>query len=270
LNENGREQAGMGLAVGDYDNDGRVDFHITNFSDDSNTLYRNDGEENFTDISFQVGIGEPTIPFLGWGTAFFDFDNDGWKDLVVGNGHLYPIVDNFQWGTSFAQQLLLFRNVQNRTNKQIKFDRVAAAPNSGLAESICARGLALADFDRDGNVDVVVNNMDMPPTLLRNVNSDKNSWLKIKLVADPSAKSPKDAIGSTLFATAGSVRQRFDLTSGASYASQSEQIIHVGLGAAVKIDRLQVRWPNGASEEFAVDKIDTLVTLKQGSGIVGK
>ncbi len=104
LNENGREQAGMGLAVGDYDNDGRVDFYITNFSDDSNTLYRSDGDGNFTDVTFQTGLSEPTIPFLGWGTAFFDFDNDGWKDILVANGHVYPAVDNFQWGTSYAQQ----------------------------------------------------------------------------------------------------------------------------------------------------------------------
>src|SRR5947199_10457032 len=149
----------MGLAMGDYNNDWRVDFHITNFSDDSNTLYRNDGDENFTDVSFQVGIGEPTIPFLGWGTSFIDYDNDGWKDLIVGNGHLYPLVDNFQWGTSFDQQLLLFRNVRKAGSKQVAFERVGAAPNSGLAEAICARGLALADFDGDGRVDAVVNNM---------------------------------------------------------------------------------------------------------------
>lgn len=267
LNENGREQAGMGLAVGDYDNDGRVDFHITNFSDDSNTLYRNDGDEAFTDVSFQVGIGEPTIPFLGWGTEFLDFDNDGWKDLIVGNGHLYPIVDSNQWGTSFAQQILLFRNVQNKTTKQIKFDRVGAAPNSGLAEAICARGLAVADFDGDGRVDVVVNNMDMGPTLLRNVSSDKNNWLSIKLAGDTAAKSTRDAIGTTVFVTTGTMRQRFDLTSGASYASQSEQVIHLGLGSAAKVDRLEVLWPNGQKEDFPVDKLNTRLTLKQGTGI---
>ncbi|MDQ3472871.1 MAG: VCBS repeat-containing protein, partial [Acidobacteriota bacterium] len=121
LNENGREQAGMGLAVGDYDNDGRVDFHITNFSDDSNVLYHNDGEGNFTDLTFQAGLGEVTIPFLGWGTSFIDYDNDGWEDLIVANGHVYPTVDAHQWGTSFAQQALLFRNLKNG-----KFERVGA------------------------------------------------------------------------------------------------------------------------------------------------
>ena len=141
LNENGREQAGMGLGVGDYDNDGRVDFHITNFSDDSNTLYRNDGDANFTDISFQAGLGEATIPFLGWGTSFLDFDNDGWKDVIVGNGHVYPVVDKFQWGTSFAQQILLFKNEKaDAKTKQVRFERIAAAPNTALANfDECAR-----------------------------------------------------------------------------------------------------------------------------------
>lgn len=267
LNENGREQAGMGLAVGDYDNDGRVDFQITNFSDDSNTLYRNDGNANFTDVTFQAGIGEPTIPFLGWGTAFVDYDNDGRKDIFVANGHLYHIVDNFQWGTSFAQQSLLFRNVKKGTSGPVTFSRVPAAPNSGLSLSICARGLALADFDGDGRVDVLMANMDAAPTLLRNVNPDKNNWLSIRLNGDTAAKSPKDAIGSTVYITTGEVRQRFDLTSGASYASQSEQVIHAGLGTAAKIDRLEVVWPNGQKEEFSVEKINTAATLVQGTGL---
>lgn len=175
LNENGREQAGMGVGVGDYDNDGRVDFHITNFSDDSNTLYRNDGDANFTDVTFQAGIGEPTIPFLGWGTNFFDYDNDGWKDLIVANGHVYPSVDDFQWGTSWAQQLLLFRNSHSPTSSsaaaQVKFERVAAAPNSGLAIALTARGLAVADFDGDGKTDLIAANLDSAPTLLRNVST---------------------------------------------------------------------------------------------------
>ena len=109
---------GMGVAVGDYDNDGLIDFYITNFSDDSNTLYHNDGEGNFTDVTFQAGLGEPTIPFLGWGTAFLDFDGDGWKDVVVANGHVYPAVDGQQWGTSYAQQLLLFRNAEHTDAQQ--------------------------------------------------------------------------------------------------------------------------------------------------------
>src|SRR4029078_277037 len=132
LNENGREQAGMGLAIGDYDNDGRVDFHITNFYDYTNTLYSNDGGGNFTHVTYTAGLGEVTLPFLGWGTLFIDFDNDGWKDVMVVNGHVYPIVDNRPWGTTYAQQPLLFRNLRNG-----KFARVGAAPGSGLAAALC-------------------------------------------------------------------------------------------------------------------------------------
>ena len=129
LNENGREQAGMGLAVGDYDNDGRVDFHVTNFSDDSNALYHNDGDDKLHRRDVSGRTGEVTIPFLGWGTSFLDFDNDGWLDLFVVNGHVYPAVDAHQWGTSYAQQALLFRNLRG------KFDRVGAPPGSALANA---------------------------------------------------------------------------------------------------------------------------------------
>ena len=270
LNENGREQAGMGLAVGDYDNDGRVDFHITNFSDDSNTLYRNDGDGNFSDITFQAGLGEPTIPFLGWGTSFLDFDNDGWKDIIVANGHVYPAVDNFQWGTSYAQQMLLFKNTRAANGGQIRFERVAAAPNSGLALSINARGMAIADFDGDGKLDVITANAGAAPTLLRNVSEAKNNWLKIKLVGDVAKKTPKDAIGSTVFVTTGKLRQRFDLTSGAGYASQDEQTIHVGLGDATKIDKLEVLWANGQTETFPVNSINKLLIIKQNYQVTTK
>jgi hypothetical protein len=265
LNENGREQAGMGLAFGDYDNDGRVDFHITNFSDDSNVLYRNDGDANFTDVSFQAGMGEATIPFLGWGTSFFDFDNDGWKDLIVANGHVYPTVDEYQWGTSFAQQILLFKNGKAQPNGRLHFERVAAAPNSGLAEAFSARGLAIVDLDGDGKLDVVTGNMDGAPSILRNVADSKNHWLALKLIGDTTKKSTKDAVGSKVFVTTGKLRQRFDVVSGASYASQNEQTIHVGLGEWTKIDKLEVVWVNGQTEKFSIEKIDSSLTLKQNN-----
>ncbi len=253
----------MGLAVGDHDNDGRVDFHITNFSDDSNVLYRNDGDANFTDVTFQAGLGEPTIPFLGWGTAFIDYNNDGWRDLIVANGHVYPAVDDFQWGTSFAQQILLFKNTKLRPNGQVRFDRVPAAPKSGLSEAYSARGLALADLDGDGRLDVITANIDSTPTVLKNVSDTRNHWLKIKLIGDTSKKTPKDAVGSKVFVTTGKIRQRFDLISGASYASQSEQVVHVGLGEAVKVDKLEIIWANGQIETLPIDKLDTLIVVRQ-------
>lgn len=271
LNENGREQAGMGVAVGDYNNDGLVDFYITNFSDDSNTLYKNDGEANFTDSTYQAGLGEPTIPFLGWGTSFIDFDNDGWKDILIANGHVYPQVDKFQWGTSYAQQMTLFRNLRrDAKSKEIRFDRVPAAPKSGLALALTARGLAVGDLDGDGRMDAVVNNMDSAPTLLRNVASGQGHWLTLKLIGDVSKRTPKDAIGSRVIATAGGISQRFDVTSGASYASHSDLQVHIGLGLATKVEKLEILWSNGDAEIIVIPNIDRAITIQQGVGIVGR
>ena len=271
LNENGREQAGMGLGVGDYDNDGLVDFHITNFSDDSNTLYRNDRDANFTDLTFQAGLGEATIPFLGWGTVFFDFDSDGWKDILVANGHVYPEVDNFQWGTSYAQQLLLFRNKRNDSKgNHAGFERVAAAPKSGLSIAIPARGLAAGDFDDDGRQDAILNNIDSAPTLLRNVTETQNNWVSLKLIGDPARRTPKDAIGSTVFATVRGVRQRFDVISGASYASQSDQRVFIGLGAANSVEKLEILWSGGGAETVKISSINRQFVVREGKGIAEK
>ncbi|HEX7175665.1 MAG TPA: CRTAC1 family protein, partial [Pyrinomonadaceae bacterium] len=261
LNENGREQAGMGLAVGDYDNDGRLDFYITNFSDDSNTLYHNDGEGNFTDVTFQAGHGEVTIPFLGWGTSFLDFDNDGWRDLVVANGHVYPAVDKNQWGTSYAQQLLLFRNLSTG-----RFERVGAAPGTALAQAWLSRGLAVGDLDADGRQDVVLNNMDGAPTVLRNVTQTPNHWLRLQLVGDPARKSPRDATGAAVYLTAGKTTQRDDRVSGAGYSSQNDPCPFFGLGAAAKVDKLEVVWPGGTREVFDVPGVDRTLTLVEGKG----
>ena len=258
VNEDGRDQAGMGLALGDYDNDGRVDSYITNFSDDFNTLRQNLGSANLADVTNAMRLRTPTIPFLGWGTGFVDYDNDGWLDLFVANGHAYPQVDRFDWGTTWAQRPLLFKNV-----KGTRYDEVPARSGSGLAAVVPARGAAFGDLDHDGRVDVILNNHDQPPTLLRNV-AAAGHWISIALDAGP--EKPRAALGAVVTLVAGGLRLRRDILSGGSYCSQSDFRAHFGIGDAGKIDRIQVRWPDGQREGFAAPGIDRIVTLKRGEG----
>ncbi|MBZ5654553.1 MAG: CRTAC1 family protein [Acidobacteriia bacterium] len=261
LNDEGREQASMGIAVGDYNRDGRVDFLVTNFSDDYNTLYSNDGEATFSDVSFAAGIANVTIPFLGWGAGFLDYDNDGLLDIFVANGHVYPGVDKQDWGSTYAQRPLLFRN-----SNGAKFEEVPPATGSGLAVVVSARGAAFGDLFNDGHIDAVLNVIDSTPVLLRNVVSNKNHWLAIRLIGGP--KSPRDAIGAKVFVTTGAVRQRGDVFSGGSYASSSDQRLHFGLGAATKVDKLEIQWPSGAKEEIRIPSVDRIFTMVEGKGIV--
>jgi enediyne biosynthesis protein E4 len=261
FNGDGREQASMGIAVGDYNRDGKLDFFLTNFSDDYDTLYRNDGGGNFTDVTVSAGLGNLTIPFLGWGTAFLDFDNDGWLDIFVANGHVYPAVDKQDWGTTWAQRPLLLRNVNGT-----KFEEVPAATGSGLAVVVPARGAAFGDLFNDGKIDVVLNNMDSAPTLLRNVVKNGNHWLELKLIG--TAKSSRDAIGAKVFLTAAGARQRADVFSGGSYGSSSDPRLHFGLGVATKIDSIEIAWPSGRQEKIAVPNVDRIYTVMEGKGRV--
>src|ERR1700722_9661186 len=260
LNENGRETASMGIAVGDYRNNGLLDLYNTVFSDDYNPLYRNDGGGNFTDVSYQAGIDEVTIPFLGWGTGFLDFDNDGWKDLFVANGHVYPGVDKSDWGTTFAERPLLFRNIQHD-----KFELDPAREGTGLARLLTARGAAFGDLFNDGKISVVINQLGDVPALLRNVNPDHSHWVGFHLIGGP--KSPRDAIGSAVYLTAGGIRQRGDVISGGSFASSNDPRVHFGLGINTKIENLEVHWPSGAIERLSVPAVDRFFTLIEGKGI---
>ena len=257
LNENGRETASMGIAVGDYLNNGWLDLYNSVFSDDYNPLYRNDGDANFTEVSYQAGIAEPTIPFLGWGTGFIDFDNDGWQDLFVANGHVYPGVDQSDWGTTFAERPLLFRNLHDG-----KFELIPPVKGTGLALLMTARGAAFGDLFNDGKIDVVVNQLNNTPVLLRNVNPDKNHWVEFRLVGGP--KSPRDAVGASVYVTACGVRQRRDVISGGSFASSNDLRPHFGLGGCAKIDRVEVHWPSGVVEHLFIPGIDGIFTITEG------
>jgi enediyne biosynthesis protein E4 len=259
LNADGRAQASMGIGVGDYNRDGRVDFYLTTFSDDYKPLYRNDGSGEFSDVTAQAGLLQPSIPFLGWGAGFLDFDNDGLLDVFSANGHVYIQADGADWGTTWAQRPLLFRNLNGH-----RFEEVPPATGSGLAVVIPGRGAAFGDLFNTGKIDIVINNIDSHPTLLRNAVKNGNHWVTFKLVGGP--KSPRDAIGAKVFITAGGVRQRVDIFSGASYCSTSDPRAHFGLGASSKIDKVEVHWPSGLIEELPPPEVDRIATVTEGKG----
>jgi enediyne biosynthesis protein E4 len=250
----------MGLAAGDYRNNGLLDLLVTDFSDDYNVLYRNDGGANFTDVSYPAGIAQDSIPFLGWGTAFLDFDNDGWKDLMMINGHVYPQVDQHDWGTSFKQRPLLYHNLQGK-----RFALVPAVEGTGLAETFAGRGAAFGDLFNDGKIDVVINVLDGHPVLLRNVSPDKNHWVELKLIGGP--KNPRDAVGATVYLTAGGLRQREDVLSGGSYLSSNDPRLHFGLGQATTVSQVEIHWPSGSVEKVHLPRVDRIYSIAEGRGI---
>jgi hypothetical protein len=264
LDANGRTQAHMGVAVGDYDNDGRDDLHVTNFADDYNVLYRNHDGGSFSDVSYPAGVAQPSIPFLGWGTGFLDYDNDGWLDLVVVNGHVYPAADRLPWNTSYAQRALLFRNLAGR-----RFVEVGGAAGPALTSPRVARGSATGDLDDDGDVDLVVSTLDGPPLVAINEGgAGAGHWLTLTLIGDPAQRCPPDAIGSTVYVTAGGVRRRGEVASGRGQVSQSDLRVHVGLGRETAVAALEVRWANGPTTRYAIPKVDAAYTIDQQTGAV--
>ena len=262
LNQDARETAAMGVAVGDYRNNGQLDLYTTTFSDDYKTLYRNDGQANFTDITPQMGIAEPTYPFLSWGTEFFDYDNDGWKDLMFVSGHVYPAADHNNWGTSWAERPLLFHNV----NHGAKFEVIPPVEGTGLADVIPARGAAFGDLFNDGKIDVVINCIDHTPVLLQNVSDDHNHWVGLLLTGGP--KSPRDAVGSTVYLTAGGIKQRGDVMSGGSFESSNDFRLHFGLGPSTSVDKVEIHWPDGAKETYQLPGVDRYYAVEEGKGLV--
>ena len=259
VNGVGQETASMGIAVGDYKNNGMVDVFDTTFSDNYKPLYNNEGDANMTDVSYDMGLGEITVPFLSWGDAFIDYDNDGWKDLLMADGHVYPEADKYAWGTSWKQRPMLFHNIGGK-----KFEPVPAVEGTGLADVIAGRGMAVGDLFNDGKLDAVINVMDGHPVLLRNVSPDHNHWLEMKLIGGP--KSPRDAVGATVYLTANGMKQREDVLSGGSYLSSNDPRPHFGLGQATKVDDIEIHWPSGKVEHFTVPAVDRIVTFKEGTG----
>lgn len=261
LNRDGREAANMGIAVGDYENNGHLDLVTTTFSDDYTIVFRNDGTGNFQDVSYPTGIAAATIPFVGFGDGFLDYDNDGWKDLLIVNGNVYPQADQHpEWGISYAQRPLLFHNLRNGT-----FALVPAVEGSGLAKVSVGRGAAFGDLFNDGRIDVVINSLDGVPVLLRNVSDNHNHWVELNLVGEPG--SPRDAVGATVYLTAGGIRQRGDVLSGGSYLSSNDMRVHFGLGHTTKVDSVEVHWPSGKIEKLTLPGVDRIFTIVEGHGV---
>ena len=267
LNKDGREIASMGIAAGDYENNGLIDFYVSDFGDDYKVLYHNDGDASFTDVSYKAGIAQTTIPFVGWGDGFIDSDNDGWLDLFAVNGHVYPEVDQHDWGTTWAERPLLFHNVPETTGKGRKFQYVPPVKGTGLADVIPARGAAFGDLFNDGKIDVIINPIDGPPVLLRNVNPDHNHWVEIGLVGGP--KGPRDATCATVYLQANGMRQRRDVLSSGSYISANDRRLHFGLGDANDGGTAEIHWPDGAKESVKIPAVDRIYTIEEGKGITG-
>ncbi len=257
FNEDGREQAGMGSTAADYDGDGHLDLFKTNFSDDTATLYKAHGDGTFTDETFAAGLGINSDA-LGWGAMFADVDNDGWPDLLVVNGHVYPEVDSAKLGAAYREPRFLYWNQGNG-----KFKDVSKGSGPGLTEPLSGRGLAIADLWNDGRVEAVVNNLSDRPMLLVNEAKNANHWLGLKLTG---MKSNRSAIGARVTVRGGKRSWVDEVRSGSSYNSSNDLRLHVGLGGETHVADVTVRWPNGGRETFTVEGVDRMVELVEGRG----
>ena len=261
-NSNGRTQAGMGVDAGDYDGDGRLDILKTNFSDEPPALFHNDGQGFFTDVTAQAGLAG-AVQNVKWGTAFFDFDNDGHQDIVIVTGPIYPPAVNSRHPMApDSGKNLLFRNVGNG-----RFEDISAQSGTAFSGSRCGRGLAVGDLFHTGQLDLVVNNINERPSLLRNQRPSSNSWLLVRLVG---SRTNKSAIGSRVIVSNGAQRRMQEIRSGGSFCSQNDLRLHFGLGPYVRLVRVEVRWLNGGSQILENVSANRLVTIEEGKGIVSQ
>jgi hypothetical protein len=254
LNENGAAQGSMGVTVADYNHDGRLDLFVTNFDDDYNVLYRNDGRGSFTDMSYAAKVAAVSLPYVGWGTKFFDYDNDGWVDLFVANGHVYPQIPSFQQ-----------RNFVHKNNRDGTFTQVSEQLGAPFKEKRTGRGAAFGDLDNDGDVDVVLNNLGGTGQLLRNDGGNSNNAVLIKAVG---VKTNRSGVGALVKVVAGDLTQKDEVRSGDSYISQSDLRLHFGLEKRTRIDLIEIRWPSGVIDKVTGVNVNKILTIKEGQGLI--
>ena len=265
LSPDGKPQAGMGVSAADYDLDGNLDILKTNFAGDTPSLYHNLGGANFEDTTFTAGLGAHT-QYLGWGCGFFDFDNDGWADILICNGHVYPEVEQLKTEAGYVQRKLLYRNLRNG-----KFEEVTDMAGPGITTPVAGRGCAFGDFDNDGDIDMVVNTVNGPPQLLRCDSSSGNNWIKVKAIGTKSNRSGIGARVTCIATFRGETkphRQIDEVRSGGGYFSQGDLRVHFGLGKANKVDVLEIRWPSGQVDTMKDVAVNQVVFVKEGAGIV--
>ena len=262
VSADGSEQGSMGVAIGDYDHSGRPSLYVTNFADEYSILYKNEGNYDFRDVSFSAGVGLASLPWVKWGDAFVDLDNDGWLDLIGVGGQVYPQVDSLPSGARYRQPKNLFMNERNGN-----FCDAEAQAGPALQEPRVSRGLAVADLDNDGNVDVVVNDLDGPPMILHNQGIPGMHWVSFELAG---TKSNRMAIGAKIKLVAGGMTQTEQVHSGGSYLSQHDFRVHFGLAQATKIDSVEIQWPSGAVDKLSNLAADKFYAVLEGSGVVDR
>jgi enediyne biosynthesis protein E4 len=259
LSGEGMELGNMGVDWGDYDHSGRLSFFVTHFEEQPNSLYRNMGAKGFDDVSWTSGVGQPSYPYVGWGTAFFDMDNDTWLDLFVANGHVYPQIDQIDVGPRYKEPMLLHRN-----NRDGTFDEVSKEAGLQAMPLKSRRGAAFGDIFNNGNIDIVVLNVGEQPSVLLNANRDPYHRVLFKLIG---TKSNRAAIGARVTIRSAGVKQFSEVRGGASYLSQNDLRLHFGLGTASKMESVEIRWPSGATETLQNVPADAIYTIVEGSGI---